>query len=170
MLIDIRPETPADITAIDKVTQAAFLHAPHTSHTEHRIVDALRAAGRLSVSLVAVDREQEAVIGHVAASPVVFSGGEHGWYGLGPVSVAPTQQGQGIGTRLVEQALAALRAMSAAGCVVLGDPGYYGRFGFRAEASLVLPGVPPEYFQALAFSGAVPPGMVSYDAAFDVSA
>lgn len=125
---------------------------------------ALRGAGQLSVSLVA--EADGAVVGHVAASPVTLSGGERGWYGLGPVSVTPAWQGRGIGSRLVRQALDVLRARGAAGCVVLGEPGYYGRFGFAAAPALVLPGVPPAYFQALAFAGAVPAGTVAYHAAF----
>jgi putative acetyltransferase len=160
----IRCESPDDVTAIDAVTVAAFRHAAHTSHTEQFIVQALRRSGQLSVSLVAED--DDAIVGHVAASPVTLSDGTVGWHGLGPVSVAPQRQGQGIGRQLVEQALAALRQLGAAGCVVLGDPAYYTRFGFTAEHALVLPGVPPAYFQAIVFAGALPTGEVSYHASF----
>ena len=55
----------------------------------------------------------------------------------------------------------------AAGCVLLGEPAFYGRFGFKAEPQLRLPGVPPEYFQALAFGPSRPQGTVAYHAAFD---
>ena len=161
----IRQETAADIGAIDRLTRAAFLHAAHTDHTEQFIVRALRAAGALSVSLVAeLDGE---LIGHGAASPVRISDGTPRWYGLGPVSVAPGHQRQGVGSRLITELLAALRQLGAAGCVVLGEPAYYGRFGFRAESALVLPGVPPAYFQALVLEGALPSGSVSYHPAFD---
>lgn len=129
---------------------------------------ALRKAGQLAVSLVAEDAG--AIVGHVAVSPVTISSGAAGWYGLGPISVAPAQQGRGIGTQLMQQALAALRERGAAGCVVLGDPGYYARFGFRAESSLVLPGVPAEYFQALLLDGVLPAGIVSYHEAFSAQA
>ncbi|MGE0582582.1 MAG: GNAT family N-acetyltransferase [Steroidobacteraceae bacterium] len=164
----VRPESPQDEAAIEAVTRAAFLAAPHTSHTEQFIVAALRRAGALAVSLVAV--EAGTVIGHVAASPVVLSDGARGWHGLGPIAVLPAHQGQGIGSRLVREALGALRARGAAGCVVLGEPAFYGRFGFRAETDLVLPDVPPEYFQALAFGGPLPRGVVSFHAAFDARA
>jgi len=147
--ITIRPEAPGDEPAIEAVTVAAFRDAPHTSHSEQFIVAALRRAGALAVSLVAVDEGR--VIGHVAVSPVTVSDGAPGWYDLGPISVLPARQGQGVGSRLLESALDALRARGAAGCVLLGDPAFYGRFGFRAEPGLVLPGVPPEYFQALTF-------------------
>lgn len=164
MSIRIRRETSTDIAAIAAVTVAAFQNAAHTSHTEQFIIAALRNAGQLSVSLVADDNG--VVIGHVAVSPVTISDGTSGWLGLGPISVAPDYQGQGIGTQLMEQALAELRALSASGCVVLGEPGYYSRFGFKAEPSLVLPEVPSEYFQAVLFSGALPSGVVSYHESF----
>ncbi len=152
MKIDMRNEAPSDAHAIEALTAAAFLEAPHSSHTEQFIVNALRRAGQLSVSLVAQDGDR--IVGHVAVSPVRISDGTTGWYGLGPISVAP-------------EALAALRGIGAAGCVVLGDPGYYGRFGFAATPALVYPGVPPQYFQALCFSGPMPAGTVAYHAAFE---
>ncbi len=165
MPLHIRPESPQDPAAIHAVTAAAFANATHTSGTEQHIVDALRRAGRLTVSLVAVD--DNVVVGHVAVSPVTVSDGASGWQGLGPVSVLPAYQGQGIGRRLIEAAIEQLQARDAAGCVVLGEPGYYGRFGFRATPSLVLPDVPAEYFQALVFHGPIPNGVVRYDPAFD---
>lgn len=167
MPVDIRHETPDDAAAIEAVTTAAFLDAEHTSHTEQFIVAALRRADQLAISLVADD--DGAVIGHVAVSPVTIPEGTTGWFGLGPVSVAPDRQGEGIGAALVDRALEALRASGAAGCVVLGEPAYYGRFGFRAEPSLSLPGVPPEYFQVLAFRGVVPVGTVAYHRAFEAT-
>ena len=163
-IMRIRKESPADAAAIEAVTVAAFQNAAHTDHTEQFIVNALRNSGQLSVSLVAED--DGSIIGHVAVSPVRISGCVADWYGLGPISVAPGHQGQGVGALLMEHALAELRTLGAAGCVVLGDPGYYSRFGFKAEPSLLLPGVPAEYFQALAFNGSLPSGTVSYHDAF----
>lgn len=164
MDLTIRPERAEDIKQITAVTIAAFEHAEHTSHTEHFIVDALRSAGQLTVSLVA--EEKPLVIGHVAISPVTVSSGATGWYGLGPLSVLPDWQGRGIGSALMQAALSELQQQGAAGCVVLGDPGYYGRFGFKVHAGLVLPGVPQEYFQALSFGGEVPEGAVQYHSSF----
>lgn len=165
MSLRLRNEAPGDAAAIEAVTVAAFLDAPHTDHTEQFIVRALRAAGRLSVSLVA--EHDGVIVGHVAISPVTISDGATDWYGLGPVSVLPPHQGRGIGSQLITRALALLRERGAAGCVVLGEPGYYGRFGFRAVPQLMLPGVPPEYFQALSFHGELPSGDVAYHASFD---
>jgi predicted N-acetyltransferase YhbS len=134
-------------------------------------VDALRDAGQLALSLVAVEASGDAdtVIGHVALSPVTLTPTPDGgpdWYGLGPLAVVPERQGQGVGSRLVRSALEHLSGLGAAGCVLLGDPAYYGRFGFRATPALVLAGVPAAYFQALAFGGAIPEASVAYAAAF----
>lgn len=172
MTLLIRPEAAADAAAIHAVITAAFEHAPHRSGTEAFIVRALRAAGELSVSLVAEEDEQ--IVGHVALSPVRILGADGneaatGWHGLGPIAVLPERQGQGIGAQLMAQALAALRAHGAAGCVLLGEPAYYQRFGFRAWPQLVLPGVPPDYFMALAWQGAVPAGVVRYSDAFNAT-
>jgi putative acetyltransferase len=150
------------------LTIAAFRHAAHTSHTEHFIVNALRKSEHLSVSLVADD--DGVIIGHAAASPVTVSDGATGWYGLGPVSVVPERQRQGVGSRLVVQALTTLRSLGAAGCVVLGEPGYYSRFGFHLKHTLVLPDVPSGYFQAVSFGGALPSGIVSYHESFAIRA
>ncbi len=166
MNITIRPEAPTDVRAIAAVTRAAFLHAPHTSHTEQFIISALRKSKALTVSLIAAVEGR--VIGHVAVSAVSISDGAGGWYGLGPIAVAPEQQNRGVGSRLMDAALRRLRELGAAGCVVLGEPAYYGRFGFRADHRLVLPGVPAEYFQALAFDASRPRGTVAYHEAFNV--
>lgn len=165
--MQIRSERPGDAGAIHALTRAAFAEAPHSSHTEQYIVDALRAAGALAVSLVAEDAD--GIVGHVAVSPVQLSDGSPGWYGLGPISVAPGRQGQGIGGALMRAAVEVLRARGANGCVLLGDPGYYGRFGFRAEPRLRLAGVPAEYFQALLLQGGWPDAEVEYHAGFEAA-
>ena len=161
----IRPEQPADIDAIRALTTEAFATAPHSSGTEAAIVDALRAAGALALSLVAVEGEQ--ILGHVAFSPVTIDGAERGWFGLGPVSVRPGRQRSGIGSDLIREGLRRLREMGAGGCVLLGDPAYYGRFGFANDPALVLEGVPPDYFMRLGFGAELPAGTVRYHAAFD---
>jgi putative acetyltransferase len=168
MTVEIRPERPGDEDAIHAVTTAAFLAAPHTGHTEQYIVRELRRAGQLTVSLVAV--QNGTVVGHVAISPVTIDDGTRGWFGLGPVSVTPQQQGLGIGARLVREALQQLRALGGKGCVLVGEPAYYARFGFRAEPPLVLPGVPPAYFQAVCFETPAPAGVVTFHKAFDATA
>jgi putative acetyltransferase len=165
MLTIIRPEEPRDVPAIELVTIQAFKLAPHTDHTEQFIVRELRLANALTVSLLAEANEQ--IVGHVAVSPVQISNGADSWFGLGPISVLPAHQGQGIGTQLMEAAIQKLQARSAKGCVVLGDPNYYGRFGFAPVAGLVLLGAPAEYFQAMSLNSDIPQGEVTYHQAFE---
>ncbi len=164
MDIQIREESARDAAQIHRVTEQAFLNALHTEHTEQFIVAALRSSGVLTISRVA--EADDEIIGHVAISPVTISDSATGWFGLGPISVLPEFQSQGVGSKLMRSSLAALEAMGAAGCVVLGDPGYYGRFGFKVVNGLVFPGVPAEYFQALSFDGKFPRGEVTYHEAF----
>ena len=147
MAINIRPELPADASAIEAITVSAFLPAEHTRHTEQLIVEGLRKSGALTLSLVA--ENLGAIIGHVAVSPVVITDGSAGWYGLGPLSVNPECQKRGFGSELMREALRRLRELGASGCVVLGDPRYYERFGFKTEFGLILPDVPPEYFRGV---------------------
>lgn len=168
MNIRIRAESASNAAAIDAVTRAAFAGEAHSSHTEHLIVAALRAAAALELSLVASAGDE--VVGHIAFSSVSIADGTRGWFGLAPLSVLPRMQGRGIGRALVEQGLAQLHSRGAAGCVVLGDPALYGRFGFRNIPGLLLPGVPPEYFLAIAGDGRLPQGEVRFHEAFDVSA
>lgn len=164
--INVRLEKNSDIQDIHNTTIAAFLDAPHTEHTEQFIVDALRDSGMLSVSIVAEDSSK--IVGHVALSPVTISDGSRDWYGLGPISVVPTEQNKGIGSKLMHAALSELKNLKANGCVLLGDPNYYRRFGFKPIDGLVLPDVPPEYFQAVLLKGSYPKGTVAYHESFFV--
>src|SRR5690606_15389505 len=150
--------------AIKQVTADAFALMEHSNQTEPAIIAALRDAGALTISLVATDGDE--IIGHVAFSPVTIDGDDHRWFGLGPVSVRPDLQGRGIGGALIRQGLNELRAKGAAGCVLLGNPGYYRRFGFENDPYLQYPGAPPEYFMRLTFGGSDPAGDVEYHAAF----
>lgn len=165
--IIVRKEKDDDIVKIHEVTIAAFLDAPHTNHAEQFIVKALRDSGALSISLVAEDAGR--IVGHVALSPVVISDGSNGWFGLGPISVEPSEQGKGIGSQLMRVALTELGNIKANGCVLLGDPGYYKRFGFKPIDGLVLPDVPPEYFQANLLQGTYPRGEVTYHESFSTA-
>lgn len=160
----LRAEEPADIDAVRSLTARAFDSHPHSDGSEPDIIDRLRAAGALTLSFVALD-EADRIIGHIAISPVDWEGGD-GWFGLGPVSVAPDRQRQGVGSALIETALSLLRANGAAGCVLAGDPAYYRRFGFQADPRWVYPGLPSEYFLSLSFADVAGAGRVRYHSAF----
>lgn len=162
--LTLRDETAADEDAITGVTIAAFNTLEVSGHTEQFIIKALRAAGGLTLSLVAELDGQ--VVGHIAFSPVTMSDGTEGWYGLGPVSVQPHYQRQGIGKALIREGLARLRALGARGCCLVGHPAYYRKFGFENATGLGLEGVPPEVFFVLAFDGRLPQGSVTFHPAF----
>ncbi|MBV8034523.1 GNAT family N-acetyltransferase [Roseateles sp.] len=164
----VRDEAPADRPAVAALITAAFRDHPFSRHDEARILQRLDEHGALTLSLVACDPASGEPIAHLAFSPVRIAGQDLGWLGLGPLAVRPDRQRQGVGRTLVEAGLARLRVVGAAGCVLLGDPAYYARFGFRAGSGLVLPGVPASHFQALRLdeARALPAGTVSYDEAF----
>jgi putative acetyltransferase len=162
--IVIRPESGADVRAISEVTVSAFRTLEISNHTEQFIIAALRAAGALTVSLVA--EMDGRVVGHIAFSPVLISDGTRDWYGLGPVSVLPEFQRQGIGKALIREGLSRLKALNARGCCLVGHPDYYRKFGFSNVPGLVHEGVPLEVFFALSFDGKTPQGTVSFHEGF----
>jgi len=167
--MNIRPETKSDINAITALTYAAFENHPHhepgAKPTEHLIVNNLRDSGALTLSLVAED--ETGIVGHIAFSPVSIAGVASTWYGLGPVSVTPRLQGKGIGGQLIKTGLQMLTAQEAGGIVLLGEPEYYHRFGFKTHSNLTLADVPAEYFliQPLVDTE-IPVGEVTYHPAF----
>jgi putative acetyltransferase len=162
--LHIRKETPEDIDAINEVTIAAFNTLDISEHTEQFIVKALRNAGVLTLSLVTELNGE--VVGHIAFSPITISDGSSDWYGVGPLSVKPELQRTGIGSALMREGLAQMRAMGAKGCCLVGHPEYYRKFGFTNPNGLSLEGVPPEVFFALSFDGQYPQGQVAFHEAF----
>jgi putative acetyltransferase len=164
----IRPETPADHAGITAVEIEAFAVHPYSQQTEHLIVDALRSAHALSISLVA--ELDGRIVGHIAFSPATINGAACNWYLLGPIGVALKHQRCGIGSRLVEAGLSELLRRGAAGCVLVGDPAYYTRFGFRSDPALTFEGVPPENFMVLHLTTHHPTGRVDHHPAFLVTA
>ncbi len=160
----IRREAEDDVATVRRVVERAFAGVEHSDQTEPHIVDALRRAGALTASLVAVS---PAVIGHAAASPVTIGDGTEGWFGIGPVAVDPDHQGRGVGSELMERLVRELRTAGAHGAVLLGEPGFYSRFGFKVLDGLVYPDAPAKYFLALPLRDSpAPRGMVTYHPAF----
>ncbi|MCG8636981.1 MAG: N-acetyltransferase [Desulfobacterales bacterium] len=160
----IRHEKPSDIATITEITKVAFKDHSFSHQTEHFTICDLRAAGALTISLVAeVDGR---IVGHIAFSPVTVSDGTPDWYGLGPVSVLPEFQGCRIGTALIDNGLTLLKSMEGRGCALTGIPTYYARFGFRHYPRLIHEGVPQEVFVSKPFYGIVPNGAVEFHQAF----
>jgi putative acetyltransferase len=162
--IVIRNEMDEDVSTITEVTIAAFKTLAISNHTEQFIIEALRAADALTVSLVAEVNGR--VIGHIAFSPMTISDGTPNWYGLGPVSVLPEHQRQGIGKALIWEGLSRLKDLNARGCCLVGHPDYYKKFGFKNVSGLMLEGVPQEVFFTLSFDGHTPRGSVTFHEGF----
>lgn len=158
----IRNETTADIPAISRLVTEAMLLLPQSTGTEARIVETLRAEHALALSLVA--EEQGEVIGYLAASAARI-GTQGGWGLIGPLAVLPSRHRQGIGTALMAEAVHRLRTTSR-GAALVGDPAYYGRFGFRSFPGISVDGCPPEVVQALPFDDIEPCGELLHHPAF----
>ncbi|MCA3719843.1 GNAT family N-acetyltransferase [Phenylobacterium sp.] len=162
--IRIRPEEERDHPAIHDLTRRAFAPMAFAAGDEQELIEALRRLGALSLSLVA---EQEGrVVGHVALSPVTHESGAEGWFGLGPISVEPALQRQGVGGALIAEVRLWLAARDARGCVLTGDPRYYPRHGFRPAPEHAPQAEPAEFFMVLSLAGAVPAGRFGFHPAF----
>ena len=161
----VRPEARGDHDAIRTLTARAFAGRPYSDGSEPRVIDGLRDAGALALSLVAVIGER--IVGHVAFSPV-GPASQPGWFALGPVSVEPALQRQGIGSTLIREGLRRILERGADGCVLVGDHRYYERFGFARTPELAPAGVPAEHFQILALTGACPRACFEFHHAFGV--
>lgn len=164
--VTIRPETAEDIGDIRDINIAAFRDHPCSQQTEHLMVEALRDAGALEVSLVAEQNRRP--VGHIAFSRAVVGDERSGWYLLGPIAVLPELQRHGIGSLLMRAGLDELRVRGALGCVLVGDPRFYGRFGFRGYPGLEYAGVPHEYVLALPLAQTEPCGGITAHEAFEV--
>ena len=146
-MLSIEKETNADVSAIHQVNVDAFKQP-----NEARLVDALRAAGALTHSLVA--KEDGNVIGHLAVSPVTITdnGKEYHAVGLGPIAISPSRQRTGIGKALINHLIDSVLKESDNLLVVLGHPEYYPKFGFKPSLPFGIKSeydVPQEAFMAL---------------------
>lgn len=164
----IRPEIPRDIEAIRHVTAVAFADRPFSNQTEPAIIEALRADNMLSLSLVA-DMDGD-IVGQITFSPVSIDGTHSGWFGLGPVSVDPARQRTGVGSALIKAGLHRITEDGAQGCVLVGDPAYYARFGFEGDTDLQYGDLDRRYVQRLALNGSVRGGILTYCEAFEKAA
>ena len=163
----IRNKIESDIEAISDITKVAFENHPYSNNTEQFIINNLRAANALTISLIAEIGGK--LVGHIAFSPVTVSDGSDNWYGLGPISVLPDYQKQGIGKSLINEGICLLKDLGAEGCVLVGNPNYYERFGFRSPSELIHEGVPQENFLALLFGNRIPKGVVQFHQAFSAT-
>ncbi|WP_112309081.1 GNAT family N-acetyltransferase [Pseudogemmobacter bohemicus] len=161
--MQIRDETTGDHGAIAALITLAFREAPHRDGNEAALVGRLRDSDALILSLVAEVAGQ--IIGHIAASPCGI-GGQSGFALIAPVSVLPGFQGKRVGSGLMEAALGRLRDAGYPGAALVGDPGYYGRFGFASRDGLGCAGIPPDYVLSRGLTGSAPAGLLGLHPAF----
>ncbi|ART81824.1 GNAT family N-acetyltransferase [Oceanisphaera profunda] len=159
-----RTERPGDGDEIDELVCAAF-----GREQEGDLVWALREQGAISMSQVA--EYEDAIIGHLLMSPILIEGEDTGWLALAPISVWPECQRQGIASALIIAALDCANELDWAGVVLLGDPEFYGRFGFKPAQDLGLSlkseaASTGEILLAMAFKPPVAKGRVTYHPAF----
>ena len=158
-----RTERPGDGDEVDELVCAAFGH-----EQEGDLVWALREQGAISMSQVA--EYENAIVGHLLMSPVLIDGEDLGWLALAPISVWPECQRQGIASALVTAALDCANELDWAGVVLLGEPEFYGRFGFKpaVELGLTYKGANAgDTLLAMAFKQPVASGEVTYHPLFD---
>lgn len=160
----IRVERAEDHGVLGDLIQAAFAGQPYADGDEHELPSALRKAGALHLSLVAEQGGQ--IVGQAAFSPAQDDSGEARWFALGPIAVLPAWQGRGIGSRLVRRGLDILQQEGAAGCILVGEPAYYARFGFRLAPAHTPKRQPPEYFQVRRLADREPNGRFRFHPLF----
>ena len=162
MHVTIRNEEAKDIDRVREVVASAF-----PTDAESRLVDALRANGKATISLVAESGNQ--IVGHILFSPVSTTPpGDAKGIGLAPVAVHPSAQSQGIGSKLIHEGLRLGKELGFDYCVVLGSPKYYQRFGFEKASPF---GIRNEYgvddeFMVFHFSARRAAGLAHYASEF----
>ncbi len=162
-MMSIRAATPRDREAIRRVEEHAF-----GQRAEAGLVDALVEAGDAVAELVAEEDGQ--VVGHILFSRLNVEGEGKAFaaVALAPLAVEPSFHGTGIGGALVREAHIRLKAAGETLAVVLGDPAYYGRFGYSHERAAGFDSAyQGEALQALAWGEAPQTGRLVYAAAFD---
>ena len=157
--VKIRPEEPLDAQVIHDLTRDAFAPMWFADENDQHIPARLRADGDLTLSFVAVT---DRIVGHVAFSPATITNANGNWFALGPISVDPSLQRQGIGTRLAKVGLARLAEMGAAGCVLTGNPEVYVPMGFTTDHALTHRGLRPDYILYQSLDGRIPAGEITF--------
>ena len=162
--IKIRQELTSDHGMIYSVTEAAFKGKAYAGGDEQIIVDRLRKSGRLSLSLVA--HIDDAVVGHIAFSPAKTRDNSQSWFALGPVSVLPKYQGNGIGAKLIRLGLTQVQRQRALGCILTGNPEYYRKFNFELAPEYAPSDSERDHFMLMCFTKVKPNGPLLFDPAF----
>jgi putative acetyltransferase len=163
-VLEIRVETETDHGPIRRLTETAFSGKPYAGGDEQDVIDNLRKACALTLSLVATDNSE--VVGQATFSPAEISSNTGVWFALGPISVAPERQGERIGEQLIEAGIEHISKLGASGCILTGDPNYYSRHGFEVASEHCPANEPGEYFQLRMIGPERPIGTFRFHDAF----
>ncbi|GEC93613.1 GNAT family N-acetyltransferase [Brevibacillus brevis] len=172
----IRVEQVDDYSVTEQVVKNAFANAEFTDHKEHELVSRIRKSDAFipALSLVAIDEENQKIVGHILLSKINIRNDNQSIesLALAPVSVLPDHQSKGIGKKLILEALQKAKELGYQSVVVLGHPGYYPKFGFQKASRWGIKApfeVPDEVFMALELREnalANVSGVVEYSRAF----
>lgn len=150
------------------VVGAAFDGGDGSVPVEVALIDRLREDVSWIPAFSLVADEDGAVVGHVVATR--GHAGDRPALGIGPVAVRPDRQGRGVGSALMHALLGAAEARDEQLAVLLGEPAFYGRFGFGPAADLGVGSPDPawgHFFQARALTPTAPRGAFRYAAPFE---
>ncbi|MBO9128106.1 N-acetyltransferase [Bacillus sp. 165] len=172
----IRQERTEDYSLTENVVERAFADAEHSDHNEHKLVSRIRKSNAFipSLSLVAVDQNDDKIVGHILLSKLKIRNENRTAesLALAPVSVIPEYQNRGVGKQLIHAALQQAKKMGYESVVVLGHPPYYPKFGFKKASLWGIQApfeVPDEAFMAMELQeGALGhvSGLVEYPSVF----
>lgn len=124
----IRTEIGVDAAGIDSLLRRCF-----ATSAEAELVQQLREDSLLTLGIVATDDEGQ-VMGYAAFSPVTIEGNDLNWVGLAPLAVDQSVRKQGLGKAMLFEGLDTLSDFSYCAVVLLGDPAWFGRYGFEPAA------------------------------------
>lgn len=167
--IRIRREREDDYEPISALVKEAFATAAHSDGDEHNLICRIRETAEYIPELSLVAMSGDNLVGYIMFSRIRI--GDNDALALAPLAVAPGMQGRGVGALLINSGHRIARQMGYALSVVLGDPAYYGRFGYRNASAygITAPsGIPDEYYMVcpLMDDTAIMPGKVKYSRAF----
>ena len=150
----VRQETQNEIDSIYKVVKAAFKTAEHSDGTEQDLVNKLRNSDSYIEELSLVALDDNLVIGHIMFTKAIiqYDNNEYETLALAPLSVSPSYQGKGVGSKLIKEGLKKAVDLGYNSVIVLGSEKYYPRFGFKEAINFGIKApfeVPSENFMAM---------------------
>ena len=149
----VRKEKIGDFDIVYKLIKSAFEIADFSKHDEQDLVVRLRESNAFVPELSLVAEVHGKIVGHVLFTKALIRDDltEHVTLVLAPLSVLPSFQGQGIGSRLIEEGHKAARKLGFTSSLLVGHPSYYSRFGYKPAERFGITinlDLPPDVFMA----------------------